>query len=154
MPELNRVTFVNPANGDTYQWPLNPEQDAETQAGVGYQVKSRSIERTSNTGNIGATRQQGDDGPFVIHWQFNCYSAAFEEQLFAWYELCRSQSIYFTDFDGEEYEGQIITTSRMRTGALAGPGDTGQRGFYTTIVFELEVWVFRSGLLATAGVTT
>lgn len=154
MPTLHVVTYINPANGDQYEWAVNPEQDAETQAGVGYQQKQRSIERTSNTGNIGATRQQGDDGPFILHWQTNIYSQAHEIALWTWYQLCKTQSIYLIDFNGEKYEGQIITTSRMRQGVLSGPQDTSQRGYYPTMVIEYEVWQFLSGPLATAGVTT
>ena len=31
--------------------------------------KQRQIQRTSNTANVGATKQQGDDGPMVLHWE-------------------------------------------------------------------------------------
>jgi hypothetical protein len=151
---MQRVTFTNPANGSTYQFDINPEQDAETQSGTGFQQKQRQIERTSNTGNIGATRQQGDDGPFILHWQFAIYSSAQEQAMWQWYALSGKQSIYLTDFGGEQYEGQIITCSRMRQGALGGPRDTTSRGYYAIYVVEFEAWVFLEGLIATAGVNT
>jgi hypothetical protein len=151
---MQRVTFTNPANGDTYEFATNPEWDAETQQGTGYQEKVRQIERTSNTGNIGATRQQGDDGAFILNWQFAIYSAAQEQAMWSWYELSGKQSIYLTDFDGEEYEGQLTTVGRMRQGAAGGPQDTNSRGFYAIYVVQFEVWVFRSGMIATAGVNT
>lgn len=154
MPTFNPVKFVNPATGTTYVWPFNPDYDAETKAGTGYQQKQRQIERTSNTGNVGATRQQGDDGPFILHWEFTVLTATHEEELYQWYQLCKTQSIYLYDFDAEQYEGQIITAARARQGAAGGPGDITTRGFYTQFVLEFEVWRFITGLLATAGVTT
>lgn len=146
------VTFTNPANAETYVWPNNPDWDAETKAGSGYQQKQRQIERTSNTGNVGATKQQGDDGPFIIHWEFIVYSAAHEEALYRWYQTCSTQSIYLTDFNGERYEGQITTAARARQGAAGGPGDIQQRGYYTQFVMEFEVWRFLTGTLKDSGV--
>lgn len=152
MPTLNRVKFVNPVDGSTYLWPLNPGLDAETQNGYGFQQKVRQIEYTSNTGNIGLTRQQGEDGPFIINWTFNIYTQDFQEQLWAWYELSKKQSIYFYDFNAEAFEGQIIMLARMRTGVLSGPGETFQRGFFTTMRFQFDVWQPLSGPLQAAGV--
>lgn len=146
---MNRVTFTNPATGDTYQWRLNPGPDSITQPAT----KQRTIDRTSNTANVGATKQQGDDGPLVIHWEPLVFHESQELALWEWYMLCKEQSIYLTDFDGDVYEGQIITLGRQQIGALAGPGDTKERGFYCKYVFEFEVWGFVSGLLAAAGVT-
>jgi hypothetical protein len=152
MPTFQPVTFTNPADASTYVWPHNPDYDAETQAGSGYQQKQRQIERTSNTGNIGATRQQGDDGSFILAWDFTVFTEAHEQALWHWYELCRTQSIYLTDFNSEQYEGQIIDLSRIRQGALGGPGDTNHDGFYREMTLQFDVWRFISGTLASAGV--
>lgn len=151
--EFHPVTFTNPADGSTYVWPLNPAWDVESRGGSGFQQRQRQIERTSNTGNIGATRQQGDEGPFVVHWEFPVMSAAHETELWRWYQLCKTQSIYLSDFAADVYEGQIITLGRAREGVLGGlPGDVGLRGFYVHYTFEFEVWRFVSGVLASAGV--
>jgi hypothetical protein len=147
MPQM--VTFTNPANGQTYVWPNNPNPDAITQPAQ----KQRQIDRTSNTGNVGATKQQGDDGPYIIHWEPLVFTAAHEQALWTWWQLCKSQTIYLTDFNGEEFEGQIITLGRQQIGALGGPGDTNERLFYVKYVFEFEVYRFVSGLMAAAGVT-
>lgn len=146
MPQ--QVTFTNPADGQTYQWPINPGFDGVTQPAT----KQRQIDRTSNTGNVGATKQQGDDGSYVLHWEPLIFHAEHERQLFAWFQLCKSQTIYLTDWNGEQYEGQIITLARTRQGAGGGPGDTNSRGFYETYVFEFEVWRFISGMLKDSGV--
>lgn len=146
MPQM--VTFTNPANGQTYVWPHNPPPD-----GIQPAQKQRQIDRASNTGNVGATKQQGDDGPFIIHWEPVVFTAAHEQALWTWWQLCKSQTIYLTDFDGEEFEGQIITLSRQQIGAMKGPGDVNDRMFYAKYVFEFEVYRFVSGLMAAAGVT-
>lgn len=145
---MNRVTFQNPKTGATYVWGINPGYDAVTTPAQ----KQRQIERTSNTANVGATRQQGDDGPYIIHWEFSVFTEAMEEALWEWYALSKLQSIYMTDFRGDQYEGQIITLGSSEIGVLSGPGDATVRGFYDKYVFEFEVWRFMSGRLAVAGV--
>jgi hypothetical protein len=143
-----QVLFTNPKTGATYIWPINPGYDGVTQAAQ----KQRQIERTSNTANVGATKQQGDDGPYIIHWEPLIFHAAHETALWQWYAICKLQTIYLTDWNGEECEGQIITLSRQQIGALGGPGDTNSRLFYCKYVFEFEVYRFISGVLANAGV--
>lgn len=149
--KFHQVSFQDPLTGNRYDWPVNPSWDAESKAGTGYQQKARQIERTSNTGNNGATRQQGDDGPYILHWEFPCFTGAHEKALFQWYALCDTQSIYLNDLDGEQYEGQIITLGRMRSGVSAGPGDITTRGFYSQMLMEFEVYHFLTGLLKDSG---
>lgn len=145
---MGQVTFTDPNTADTYVWPVNPGYDGQTQPAQ----KQTQIDRTSNTGNVGSVKQQGDDGPYIIHWEPLVFHTAHETALWTWYALSKKQSIYLADFDGEEYEGQIITLARQKIGVLRGPGDTNERKFYTKYVFEFEVWAFRSGVLADAGV--
>lgn len=146
MPQ--QVTFTDPAGVvPAYVWPVNPNPDAVTQ----YAQKQRQIDRTSNTGNVGATKQQGDDGSYIIHWEPNIYHEAHEQAMWQWWMLCKLQTIYLTDFDGETFEGQIITLGREQKGVLSGPGDAKSRMFYCTYVFEFEVYRFVSGLMAAAG---
>lgn len=147
MPQ--QVTFTDPKTAETYMWPVNPNPDAVTQPAQ----RQRNISRTSNTSNIGVVRQQGDDGPLIIHWEFNVYHRAHEEALWLWYERSRSQSIYLTDWDGDTYNGQIIALGRQQIGVLDGPFDAHTRLFYAKYTFEFEVWTFVGGLLAEAGVT-
>jgi hypothetical protein len=147
---MNRVTFTDPNTGETYQWPFNPDYAALS---VQYMQKQRQIDRTSNTGNVGAVKQQGDDGPFIVHWEPLVYTEAHEQALWTWWEKCKKQTIHLTDVDGEVYEGQITTLGRQQIGAMMGPGDTTERGFYCKYVFEFEVYSFVSGLMAAAGVS-
>jgi hypothetical protein len=146
---MNRVTFTDPKTGDTYVWPNNPNPDAITQAAQ----KQRSIDRTSSTGNVGLVKQQGDDGPYIIHWEPLIYRESHEEALWEWYAKCKLQTIHLTDFNAEVFEGQIITLGRQQIGAIGGPGDINTRMFYCKYIFEFEVYSFVSGVLATAGVS-
>lgn len=145
---MAQVTFINPKTNATYVWPVNPPPDGPQQT-----QKLRQIQRASNTGNVGVTKQQGDDGSFILHWTFNVFHAAHQQALWQWYMICKSQTIYLTDWEGNEYEGQIIAVGEQWQGALAGPGDTNARMGYAKMEMQFEVYRFVSGYMATAGVT-
>src|ERR1700758_3630718 len=106
--------FTNPLTSATYTWEFNPTAESEQPFG-----KIRQIERTSNTSNVGSVKQQGDDGPLIIDWMVNAFTSAMETALWEWYVLCRTQTIYVTDWTGEQYEGQIILMTRQRHVASA-----------------------------------
>jgi hypothetical protein len=147
---MYRVTFFNPADSSSYVWPVNPDFTAEAVA-----QKQITIERTSNTNSVGATRQQGDDGPYLIHWDHLVYHNAHELAMWEWKKLSKKQTIYLTDFNNEQFEGQIVTLGSQRIGvigATGGLGETNARGFYWKFVFEFEVWRALTGPLETAGV--
>ena len=136
---MSLVVFTNPVTAGTYTWEVNPTADSEQPL-----TKQRVIERTSNTGNVGTVKQQGDDGPLIFDWQIDVRSSGMETALWQWYVLCKTQTIYVTDWDGEEYEGQIIMLSRARkTGSPE----------YAVYQLQFEVYRLLSGVLATAGVT-
>ncbi|HXO84596.1 MAG TPA: hypothetical protein VN803_03625 [Gemmatimonadales bacterium] len=136
---MSLVVFTDPRTASTYTWEVNPTADNEHPL-----MKPRTIERTSKTGNVGAVHQQGDDGPLIIDWMVTVTSPAMELALWQWYVLCKSQTIYVTDWQGEEYEGQIIYLSRER-----------KAGATPYAIYEVQIEVYRliSGILATAGVT-
>jgi hypothetical protein len=135
---MTLVTFTNPKTAGTYVWEVNPAADNEQPLS-----KQRVIERISNTANVGATKQQGDDGPLILDWQINVPTTAMETVLWEWYMLSKVQTIYVTDWEGEEYEGQIITLSRARK--VANPP-------YRVCQLQFEIYRCISGVLATAGV--
>ena len=140
---MSQVVFTNPANGNTYTWPVN----TTTENAVN---KTRQIERTSTTGNVGVVKQQGDDLSYILDWTINVHGPsgnAMEIALWEWYMLSRTQTIYLTDWMGEEYEGQIILVTRTRQPAQLN----GQP--WAIYQVQFEVYAFLSGVLATAGVT-
>jgi hypothetical protein len=134
---MSLVTFTNPKTSATYEWEVNPTGDSEQAL-----TKQIAIERTSNTGNVGAVKQQGDDGPLILDWLINVPSSGMQIELWQWFLLSKVQTIYVTDWEGEEYEGQIIMLTRARK--IAAP---------TVYQMQLEVYRCISGVLASAGVT-
>jgi hypothetical protein len=138
--------FQNPANGTTYTWPINHSDEEES-------GKTRTIERTANTGSVGAVKQQGDDGPIILRWKGTILTRAQLVAMWTWFNLCRTQTIYLRDFDGQEYEGQITTFTPQRKRTLRNPRDTSAPNHYWTYSFEFEVYRFVSGDMLTAGVT-
>lgn len=125
--------FQNPANSATYVWPKN-HSDEE---GSG---KTRTIDRTANTGVVGAVKQQGDDGPLILRWKGTILLRTQLQAMWFWYNLCKSQTIYLRDFDGQEYEGQITSFVPQRHRTLRNPRDTSAPLHYWTYDFEFEVY--------------
>lgn len=145
---MSRVVFTDPKTNTTYTWANNPPWD-----GIQPQTKQRQIERTSNTGNVGVTKQQGDDGSYILDWKVHVFTEAHHEAMWAWYAKCKLQTIYLTDWLGNEYEGQIVMLNEQEVGALAGPGDTRENVGYWVMEMQFEVYRFISGTMAIAGVT-
>lgn len=144
---MARNRFTNPANGAFYDWPRNHSEEEE--AG-----KTRNITRGPNTGNIGLIKTQGDDGPMLLRYRGFIVHRAQYIAMWSWYKLCRTQTIYFTDFDGQVYEVQItsFTPKRVRKHQAVSP-DATMKGHYYEYGIEMEVYRFVTGDLATLGVT-
>jgi hypothetical protein len=105
---MSANTFTNPADSSTYAWPRNHGVDGEQEFGM-----ERSIERTATTDGIGVVRQQGADEPLTLELAGFITAQAQHDAFVDWAQLCRTQTIYFTDFDGNQYE-VIITAFRSR----------------------------------------
>lgn len=101
--------FTNPANGAYYDWHVNHDEEDEL-------AKTRSITRAGLTSNVGMVRQQGEDGPLVLRFHGRILDRVQYQQMWGWYALSRTQTIYFTDFDGQAFEVQItsFTPKRVR----------------------------------------
>lgn len=144
---MPRNTFTNPANGDTYEWPVNHSDEDAT-------GKTRQITRSANTGSVGAVRQQGDDGATVLTFNGVINTRAQLQQFWAWYALSRTQTIYLTDYDGQEYEVQITAFQPKRVRKLTSIArDPGMPHHYYTYTITMEVLRFIAGDMASAGVT-
>lgn len=104
-----RDAFINPKNGETYEWPLNHEGEEDSGRGI-------NITSTVNTGGFGLVRQQGDFDPFVLKWTGSILEEAQWVEMWRWNEICRAQTIYLRDFTGATYEGIISewTPKRVR----------------------------------------
>lgn len=141
-----RNYFIDPNTETAYAWHVNhkPEGDKGTS-------KKRNIELTANTGNVGLVRQQSDAEPTVLKREGYIITRAQEEEMWKFYELCESQTIYFVEFNGDAYEVQITSFEVQRKGT-GGPTRSGER-FYAEYELEMEVYGILTGVLASAGVT-
>jgi hypothetical protein len=142
---MARNTFTDPATGDHYDWQVNHDTEEAVS-------KARAITRTATTNNVGSVRQQGADGPLVLKFSGTILHRSQLREMWRWYELCRMQTIYFTDFDGQSYEVQISEFSPLRKRTLRNPRDPSLNHYWT---YTITMDVFRpiDGDLADMGVT-
>lgn len=131
-------TFTDPLTGTSYQWASNHE--TEDPAG-----KTRQIAGTANTGLTGRVRQQGDDGPYVVTLHGRIRVREQSRQFWHYYNLCRTQTIYFTDFDGQQYEVQIIGYTEQRVRQASNVADPSMPHHNIQYVLTMEVYGFLAG---------
>lgn len=135
------------AGGTTYDW----EQNHTAEEGMG---QARNISRAANTGSTGAVKQQGDDGPLIVSLSGTILKRSQLRAFWAWFELCRTQTIYFTDYDGQEYEVQITSFVPKRVRKLSYSGrDSTMAHHYYEYTMTMEVYVLKAGDMLAAGVT-
>jgi hypothetical protein len=141
-----RNYFINPETEEVYAWHVNhkPDGDKGTE-------KKRAIETTANTGNVGLVRQQSADEPLVLKREGTIITRDQEVEMWKWFELCKTQTIYFLEFNGDAYEVQITKFNPQRKGT-GGPTRSGER-FYSEYELEMEVYAILTGVLAEAGIT-
>lgn len=131
-------TFTDPLTGATYQWHNNHE--TEDPSG-----KTRQISGSANTGLTGRVRQQGDDGPMVLTLHGRIRTRDQSRQFWHWYNLCRTQTIYFTDFDGQEYEVQITSYLPERVRQASNVADPSMTHHNIQYTLTMEVYAFLAG---------
>jgi hypothetical protein len=142
--------FENPATGETYTWARNHAPDGEDDAG-----KARPVERIPNTAGGTAAFQQGEDGLYTIKWKGTLTRRDQWRALWYWYGICKNQTIYLTDFDGQKYEGTISSFTGKRVGrsAVGIAQDATMKLFKFEYNFEFTVVNFLAGDLHDMGVT-
>ena len=116
MPE-GRNTFIDPAGArPDYDWAINHSEEGEF-------GKARNIEHGANTANTGFVRQQSDAGPLTISVTGTILAKAQVQEMIAWFNLCETQTIYFTDFAGDQYEVTITSFKPTRHRTIRNPRD-------------------------------
>lgn len=142
----HRNAFINPATLEVYEWIINhsPDGDKGTE-------KKRQITATANTGNVGLVRQQSADDPLVLKREGEILDVSQEEAMWRWWNICKGQTIYFVEFNGDAYEVQITNYNPQRI-ATGGPTRSGQR-YYVKYTIEMEVYAVLAGIPFNAGVT-
>lgn len=139
--------FRNPATGTVYNWHTNHDPQGEEMAG-----KSRAVTRVSNTSSSGVVLQQGEDGSYVIKLSGRIDMRAQFVQFWTWFKLSKTQTIYFRDFDGQEFEVMVTALQTKRVGKL-GPSGRDPSVPHHTWQYSIEMTVidFLSGDLADVG---
>lgn len=113
---MARNRFTNPKNAATYDWQVNHSEEEEF-------GKRRSISHGALTGGTGLVRQQADDQPLVLQLKGVIFHKAQLEQMIDWFALCETQTIYFKDFSGDEYEVIITEFLPVREKTVKNPRD-------------------------------
>lgn len=133
-----RDRFINPRTGAIYDFTINHNE--EDQFG-----RARNIEASAPTGDGPLTLQQGDDEPMVIVLKGKILDAAQHAQFISWMALGRTQTIYYRDAFGEEFE--VLPTSYMpkRNRVAANPRDPSIPWHIYEYEMRLHVIAFRAG---------
>jgi hypothetical protein len=136
---MARDTFINPANGFTYEWHVNHTDEESTE-------KTRTITRVGNTGLVGVVRQQGDDSPYIMRWTGTILHRAQLQAFWFWWAVSKGQTIHLLDFDGQRYEVQITSFQPKRVRKLSYfSKDPSMPHHYYTYTIEFEVYSFVAG---------
>lgn len=146
---MARNRFQNPADGESYYWHQNHDPEGEEETG-----KTRAVERVPNTSGTGVVLTQGDDGSYTLKFRGKILKRAQLQAFWHWYKLSGTQSIYFTDFDAQQYEVQITSFTPKRRGKLSSTRqDATTPNHYWEYSIEMTVLRFIAGDMADAGVT-
>lgn len=130
---MARNRFTNPLDGTFYDWQVNHSEEQTL-------GRTRSFDHTAPTSGNGLIRQQGDDPPMVIHLQGTILHKAQHTQMVNWFNLSRTQTIYFTDFTGDQYEVVITSFLPVRKRTVKNPKDYANAPYwYWTYDIEMEV---------------
>lgn len=94
--------FIDPTGiQPPYTWAIN--HDTMDPGG-----RRRTTAQTAVTSGIGIVRQQGSETPLGMTLKGTILTEIQRLQFVGWWTLCRTQTIYFYEFSGEQYE-VIIT---------------------------------------------
>lgn len=127
--------FTDPKTAKTYDWPLNHEEEQ------GFE-KRRNITHGANTGQTGLVRRQADDSPSTWKLSGRILTEAMLKEMWAWWQLSKSQTINFRDFAGDEYEVMFTYFNPTRRRAVRNPKDP-ENAEQHTWAYELEMEVVR-----------
>lgn len=131
--------FLNPWTGAYYDWPINNS----TEESFG---KTRNIDHTAPTSGLGLIRQQGDDSPMAIKLSGTIFHKAQHQAMIAYFNLSRTQTVYFRDFTGETYEVIITAYQPTRQRTIRNPRDFANAPYhYWKYTLEMDVVRFING---------
>lgn len=135
--------FRDPAgNLPDYPWPINHSEEEE-----GGRV--RNIETTALTSGVGLVMQQGADSLPTLRYSGTILTEAQLVAMRSWYELCRTQTIIFRDFAGDEAEVIVTAFKPTRKRTMRNARDLVNAPLhYWTYSLEMTVIRVISGAIA------
>lgn len=137
-----RDTFINPQNGEKYEWAIGHKEEEPTS-------KTRQITESANTANTGLVKQQGDVQPLILKYLGTILHASQHTEFWRWFQLCETQTIFFQDYNGNEYEVMITDFAPKRQATIRNPRDFKNAPFhYWTYSITMEVIRVIKGELA------
>lgn len=140
-------TFLDPSGVlADYAWQINHDQETSTEVTI-------PVQHTASTNGLGLVRQQGDPAPMVLQYSGTILQESQHIAFLTWVEACRTRTIYFRDFTGDEAEVIIRRYNAPRTRVALNPrGGARARTHIWHYEIELEVVQWRSGIYKNAGV--
>jgi hypothetical protein len=137
-----RDRFIDPATGDHYDFHINHE--AEEPVG-----RTRSIQHSANTANVGLVRTQGEKTPLVMRWTGTILHLAQLQAMWDYFERCDYRTIHVRDAFGDEYEVQITRFDPVRVRVAKNAKDAANAPLNKwTYTLEMEVFTVISGSIA------
>lgn len=136
-----RDKFTNPKNSESYEFDIGHNAEEPT-------AKTRQITNSANTANTGLIPQQGAVQPLLLKYSGTILKASQHKEMWRWYQLCETQTIYFTDYAGNEYEVMITDFAPRRQPTARNPRDPKNAPLhYWTYTITMQVIRVRSGEL-------
>lgn len=130
---MARNEFENPSNSEKYPWPINHSEEEET-------GKERTVEHGANTASTGLVKQQADDQPLTFRFSGTVLKKEQLTEFIRWFNLCKTQTIYFHDFAGESFEVIITAFKPQRKRTVKNPRDYANAPlWYWHYTIEMEV---------------
>lgn len=138
---MARNYFIDPAGvRTTYPWQINHSDEDEF-------GKSRNIQHGAKTASTGLVKQQSDDSPMVMRVRGVILHKAQIQEMIAWWKLCETQTIHFTDFTGDTYEVIITAFKPTREKTIKNPRDYANAPYWIwKYELEMEVVTFISSI--------
>lgn len=114
-PENDRL-YVDDDGAVVYDWPINHSDEDDF-------GRQRNVEMTASTGGQRLVMQQGDPEPLILRLRGTILTFAQHEMMWAWWVWSTYRTVEFHDFDGNQYEVQILAYKPTRVRVADNPRD-------------------------------
>lgn len=140
-------TFIDPTNGETYEWPINHNDETGSSAkggGMGGLERNYTVSApTSLNINI---RQQAANDPLSLSWKGVALTRAQHQEFLRWFGKCSHHSIILRDFSGDEFEVVITAYIPQRTPVAQNRNDMENAStWYYSYQLDMDVLTALSG---------